>query len=788
MVSNDNFANAIVVTGTTYSVSSTNVEATGEAEEPNHAGSSEPLNSLWWSWRPPVSGNVTINTSGSAFDTTLAVYTGTAINDLTFVASDDDSISLVASSVSFASTAGTTYQIAVDGFDTQTGALVLNFFYNNFPTVTNITSPIDGTYGIGQIIPIIVQFSEPVTVTGIPQLTLNLGAIANYTSGSGSDTLTFNYTVAAGNNSADLDYQSTVALTLNGGPIKNAANNDAILTLPAPAAANSLGANKDLVIDTVVPTVTINQAAEQTDPTATSPINFTVTFSEPVTGFDLNDLDLTTSTATGTLTPTITGSGPVYNVEVNGITGGGNVIASIKANGVIDTAGNNNTASTSTDNTITYNATFPTVTSINRVNTSPTAASEATYEIKFSEDVTGVDISDFTLVQTNVTGASIGTLTSVDAKTYQLQVNTGSGSGSIGLNLVDDDSIKNSLGLVLGSAGTSNGNLTGQVYDIDKTVVPTPTPSVTPTPITNNIPNDDCICDKIPYPNFNQPNEVENTIVGGLVTKIGTARNDNFIGSNSGNIFAAIAGNDNLYGGNGNDIFNGNSGNDFILGGNGDDTLYGDEDNDLILGQLGNDLILGGKGSDSLNGQEGDDIILGNKDEDFIEGGKNNDTLFGGKGNDTMLGSEGNDNLFGQLGSDTLCGGEGNDLISGDEQSDMLAGCAGNDTIYGGEDNDTLMGGKGDDLLYGDLGFDSLTGGSGKDIFALKLGQGFDTISDFNLGQDLIGLTGGLSFDRLEMIQNDRATIITNPLTGEQLGIIIGVSANAITAASFVSI
>ncbi|MGH3659699.1 MAG: Ig-like domain-containing protein, partial [Micromonosporaceae bacterium] len=79
----------------------------------------------------------------------------------------------------------------------------------------------------------------------------------NYTSGSGTSTLTFNYTVGAGETSADLDYASTAALALNGGTIGDAAGNPATLTLPAPGAANSLGANKAIVIDTTSPVVSI---------------------------------------------------------------------------------------------------------------------------------------------------------------------------------------------------------------------------------------------------------------------------------------------------------------------------------------------------------------------------------------------------------------------------------------------------------------------------------------------------------------------------------------------------
>jgi hypothetical protein len=79
--------------------------------------------------------------------------------------------------------------------------------------------------------------------------------MASYSGGSGSSTLVFTYVVAAGQNSSHLDYASAGALTLNGGTISDANSNPAVLTLPAPGAAGSLGANKYLVIDTVSPAV-----------------------------------------------------------------------------------------------------------------------------------------------------------------------------------------------------------------------------------------------------------------------------------------------------------------------------------------------------------------------------------------------------------------------------------------------------------------------------------------------------------------------------------------------------
>ncbi|WP_415409204.1 FG-GAP-like repeat-containing protein [Synechococcus sp. A10-1-5-9] len=127
------------------------------------------------------------------------------------------------------------------------------------PTVTGVdsTTP-DGTYGIGSVINLTVSFDEIVFVTGTPALQLETGTIdgkAIFTSGSGTNTLTFQYIVQDGDSSADLDQLSSTALELNGGTIQDAAGNNAILNLPNPGAAGSLSSNADLVIDGIKPTV-----------------------------------------------------------------------------------------------------------------------------------------------------------------------------------------------------------------------------------------------------------------------------------------------------------------------------------------------------------------------------------------------------------------------------------------------------------------------------------------------------------------------------------------------------
>lgn len=123
------------------------------------------------------------------------------------------------------------------------------------------------------------------------------------------------------------------------------------------------------------------------------------------------------------------------------------------------------------------------------------------------------------------------------------------------------------------------------------------------------------------------------------------------------------------------------------------------------------------------------------------------DTLTGGAGEDTLYGLLGNDTLSGLDGRDTLWGGLGNDLLDGGRGSDRLAGGLGNDTLSGGD---------GDDYLAGGLGRDLLTGGEGNDRFAFGILSGSDTISDYEVGADVIRLETGASVWRHEIRDFDR--------------------------------
>jgi thiol-disulfide isomerase/thioredoxin len=119
---NDNFVNAIQLSGSNVVVGGSNINATKEPGEPDHAGNSGGK-SVWWNWRAPATGYVRISTIGSIdgsvggpLDTVMGVYVGSSVSSLTEVASNDDGPVDVTSEVFFRTTAGTLYRIAVDGY------------------------------------------------------------------------------------------------------------------------------------------------------------------------------------------------------------------------------------------------------------------------------------------------------------------------------------------------------------------------------------------------------------------------------------------------------------------------------------------------------------------------------------------------------------------------------------------------------------------------------------------------------------------------------------------------
>lgn len=160
---NDRFENRQVLSGAEPEVLGSNIAATLDRNEPVNPASSG-THSVWWEWVAPVNGTAVITTMGSDFDTTLAVYEGSSIEDLVVLASNDDFNGLT-SKVSFAAQANTSYPIQVNGYGQSVGNIVLNYpnASNGFSKPMIVANPSDLTIVSGRTISLKVEAegSEP---------------------------------------------------------------------------------------------------------------------------------------------------------------------------------------------------------------------------------------------------------------------------------------------------------------------------------------------------------------------------------------------------------------------------------------------------------------------------------------------------------------------------------------------------------------------------------------------------------------------------------------------------
>jgi len=176
-----------------------------------------------------------------------------------------------------------------------------------------------------------------------------------------------------------------------------------------------------------------------------------------------------------------------------------------------------------------------------------------------------------------------------------------------------------------------------------------------------------------------------------------------------------------------------------------DSVLRGHGGNDTLYGGLGNDRIYGGSGNDIISDADGQNGLLAGSGNDVVWLGNGSDgsVVHGGTGNDTLVSGAGNDTLIGNAGRDSLSGGAGNDI---------LQGLLGRDTLDGGRGADIIDGGKGNDMLHG---------GDGADRFVFRASEnGFDTVSDFNHGEDILAITGLSSFGDLTIIATDTGALV----------------------------
>ncbi len=144
---NDDLANAIVLSGRSAArTGDTNTAATLEPGEPDTVAGAPGGASVWYRWTAPVTGLARIDTTTSDFDTLLAAYTGSAVNGLTAVAGNDDGGGNLTSLVTFGVTAGTIYQIRVDGYYGDTGLINLHL-----ATAPDAPTGLSASPGAGQV-------------------------------------------------------------------------------------------------------------------------------------------------------------------------------------------------------------------------------------------------------------------------------------------------------------------------------------------------------------------------------------------------------------------------------------------------------------------------------------------------------------------------------------------------------------------------------------------------------------------------------------------------------------
>ncbi|RKF14760.1 hypothetical protein D6850_07725 [Roseovarius spongiae] len=172
---------------------------------------------------------------------------------------------------------------------------------------------------------------------------------------------------------------------------------------------------------------------------------------------------------------------------------------------------------------------------------------------------------------------------------------------------------------------------------------------------------------------------------------------------------------------------------------------------DRLIGTDAADRLTGGEGVDVIEGHAGDDAIVGREGADTIDGGAGSDWVYGGEGADVIDGGTGADILIGDSGDDTIRGGGGDDIIVGGTGDDLLEGNDGFDQIFAEGGADTLIGGRGGDMLMA---------GYGADTFEFRVGDGADHVFDFDVSQDSLRFTGGLTRADLDIGSYASATMI----------------------------
>ncbi|MCK6585854.1 MAG: hypothetical protein L6Q49_22340, partial [Anaerolineales bacterium] len=294
-----------------------------------------------------------------------------------------------------------------------------------------------------------VTFSEAVSGVDLSDFSLSTqnGAVLTAITGSGA-TYTVTVTTGIGNDDLRLDF----------------VDNDSVSDPTGNTTTTGFTGGESYSVDRAAPFITSITPAGKPD---SSGVDYTVSFSEPVTGVDGGDFSL--FTMNGAAITNISGGGNQYIVSVSVQPGSDSIRLDLLDNDSIVDGIGNPLGGVGGGNGNYMGGIFniaidtPIVTSIIRAGASPTHAANVNFIVTFSEVVDGVDASDF-----QITGGAIHTIQNL-SPFYVVNVTAGAIDGELKLDLIDDDSIHNAQGITLGGNGIGNGNFSGEAFIIDRT-------------------------------------------------------------------------------------------------------------------------------------------------------------------------------------------------------------------------------------------------------------------------------------------------------------------------------
>jgi len=735
--------------------------------------------------------NVTLTGAGSTLGLTIgsssvnAAFESSTANSITYaytvLAGDTDANGITVGAITLnghtiKDAAGNDAVLTLGSVPSTAGILV----DTTAPSVASVTVPSNGSYVAGGNLDFTVTFDENVTVAASGStLGLTIGSTARSAEllSSSGNTAVYRYTVQAGD--VDADGITVGSLALNGGTIKDAADNDAVLTL------NSVGSTASVLVDGTVPAVTGTIAAPANDSYVVGDtLSFTVTFDENVvvTGTD-SALALTIgSTARSAQFASSTANSITYTYTVQAGDNDADGIAvgaiSLGTTTVKDAAGNNASLALAGH--------VPALTGV-LVDTAGPALLTATVNgatmVLTYSDASLLDAANVPATSTFgvlVAGSPVlvsGVVVNAAAHTVTLTLASPVSNGQAVSVAYSDPTTGNDVNAIQDAAGNDAASLasTAVVNNTPSPDTPPATGTVDGVPVqTGTITNPDGSTGQVITVPVVTPSRVEqvgnNTVadiplvkdaggtsllavqvpvgVGLQATGSGEAKP---AGNSLTDLIREIQAHTTAGSQDQNQLTGGGSG---FLGGLSNDTpllvqtivVTGNGGSSAaplgIVGQpQGTGTVQTALVIDARSLPNGAALELQNVEFAAVIGAA---TVTGGAGSQHVWGDGASQNIFLGADDDVLHGGAGNDIVGSAGGNDEIYGDEGNDLVFGGEGNDRLDGGTGRDIarFSGRSDGYSLRVVDGKLVMAAQAGSdGTDTV----VAVETLRFTGGQS-------------------------------------------